>query len=223
LEKSQPPLYFQIVLRTRNRQKLWLIGGAFMVLALGAASTILNDQITAWVNGPGFLVMLNRETSKGLKLEGQYSNIHRIGWLGVEADSFAGTHGTKTILSLQADAISGTFNPLGVVLQRWEIDSLHIKSGSVMLQKTEASRADKGLPSSPWWALFWPDRFYLADVRVDDADILWQLRKKESGVYHTFLEITPNGRDFEYDARGGELKTPITPDLEVRHAHMLIR
>ncbi len=195
-----------------------------MVLALGIALIVLNGRMTAWVDGPGFLVMLDLETSKGLKLEGQYSGIDRVGLLGLQASSFTGANGSKTIVSLRANAISGTFNPLGIALRRWEIDSLRIKSGSVMLQKTEpSSGAENGLPFLPWRALFWPDRFYLADVRVDDANILWRLRNKESGIYHTFLEITPNGRDFEYDARGGELKTPITPDLEVRHAHVLIR
>jgi hypothetical protein len=60
-------------------------------------------------------------------------------------------------------------------------------------------------------------------VKVDDANILFKLREKESGIYHTFLEITPNGHDFEYDARGGDFKTPLSPDLKVEHVHMLIR
>lgn len=224
LERDQAALYFHIVLRTGNKRKLRLIGEALMVLTLGAAFPILNGRITTWVDSPGFLVMLNRETSKGLKLEGHYSSIHRVGWLGMQANSFTGTNGLKTIVSLQANAISVMFNPWGTVLRRWEIDSIHIKSGSVMLQKTKVSvNVEKQFPSPPWWALFWPDRFYLTDVRVDDANILWRLRNKESGIYHTFLEITPKGRDFEYDARGGELKTPVTPNLEVQYAHVLVR
>ncbi len=45
-------------------------------------------------------------------------------------------------------------------------------------------------------------------MKADDASILWKLKDQESGIYDTFLEITPNGRDFEYDVRGGQLKTP---------------
>jgi len=166
--------------------------------------------------------MLSRETSKGLKFEGQYSPLIRTGVLSMHADSFDGIKGTKTIVSIHADDISGTFNPLGILLRRWELDNIHIKSGTVILQKTE-STPGAAKSSMPWWGLFWPYRVHLADVKVNDARILWQLNGKESGIYDTFLEITPNGHDFEYDARGGVFATPMTPHLEVQHAHILIR
>jgi hypothetical protein len=128
------------------------------------------------------------------------------------------------MVSLQAYQATGTFNPLGVILRRWEIDSLHIASGSVMLQKTEPlPGAPKGTPWPPWWAIFWPYRVHLADVKVGDANILWHLQDKESGIYSTHLEITPNGRDYEYDAQGGVIALPGAPKLGVKHAHMLIR
>jgi len=203
---------------------MWIGCGILFAIILMVGIPILNVSISAWIDGDGFRYLLNRETSKGLKLEAQYSSLSRTGQLGIHADSFDGTNGEKTIVSLQAKDISGTFNPLGIALRRWEVDQIHIQSGSVMLQKTEASPgAAKETSSMPWWGLFWPYRVYLADVKVDDANILWKLRDQESGIYHTFLEVTPNGRDFEYDARGGALKTPMTPQLEVLHAHVLIR
>jgi len=199
-------------------------GGSLIVALLLTTSVFINEGITSWVEGPRFQDMLNRETSKGLKLKGSYTPFHRVGILGLRTDSFTGTEGYKTIVTLQAQDISGTFNPLGVIFRRWEIDSLHVKSGSVMLQKTEAAPgASQGVPWPPWWALFWPYRVHLADVKIDDANILWKLRDKESGIYDTRVEITPNGRDFEYDAHGGEFKTSVTPSLDVVHAHVLIR
>jgi hypothetical protein len=79
------------------------------------------------------------------------------------------------------------------------------------------------VPWPPWWALFWPYRVYLGDVKVDDAKILWKLSNQESGIYDIHLEVIPNGRDFEYDAHQGQLKTPMTPPLVVMHAHILVR
>ena len=193
-------------------------------IALVALILAVNGWATSWVEGPSFEAMLDKETSKGLKLQGQYASLNRVGELGLHTDSFTGTNGFKTIVSLQANDVSGTFNPLGILLRRWEIDSIHIASGTVMLQKTEPTPgAPKGVPWPPWWALFWPYRVHLADVKVDEANILWHLQDKESGIYKTFLEITPNGRDYEYDGRGGVFKTPISPDLNVVHAHVLIR
>jgi hypothetical protein len=212
------------MLRFWNGKGRWISGGVFLTIALTCVLLVLNEKVTTWIGSGDFRDMLNRETSKGLKLRGQYPSFFRVGLLGMHADSFDGANGYKTIVSLHANDISGTFNPLGIALRRWELDDLHIKSGSVMLQKTEATpEANKGRSPIPWWALFWPYRVHLADVKVDDANILWQLRGKESGIYGTFVEITPNGRDFEYDAHGGAFKTPITPHLEVRHAHVLIR
>ena len=207
-----------------TQKQFAIIGGAILIVLLGSLLIFLNGRATAWIESPGFQDLLNRETSKGLKLTAKYPPLHRVGLFGIHTDSFTGTDGYKTIVSINAQDISGTFNPLGVILKRWEIDSIHIKSGSVMIQKTEATPgASKGVPWPPWWALFWPYRVHLADVKVDDAKILWKLKDKESGIYDTFLEITPNGRDFEYDARGGDFKSPITPSLNVQHIHLLIR
>ena len=46
-----------------------------------------------------------------------------------------------------------------------------------MLQKTEPTPgAPKGVPWRPWWGYFWPYRVHLADIKVDDAKILWKFR-----------------------------------------------
>ena len=188
------------------------------------ALVFINSAITAWVEGSAFRAMLEHETSKGLKFTANYGSLHRVGMFGLRADSFDGTNGYKTIVSLKAQDITGTFSPTGIILRYWEIDSLHLQSGTVMLQKTEAAPgASKSAPWPPWWGMFWPYRVYLADVKVDDAKILWKLKDKESGIYGTRLEITPNWKDFEYDAHDGEFRTPLSPPLKVVHAHVLIR
>lgn len=198
-----------------------LILGAIFVLG-AVAFPFLNARITNWVDGSGFQAMLDHETSKGLKLTGHYTPLTRVGFLGMKTDSFTGTDGEKTIVTLKVEDISGSFNPLGFFLQRWQVDDIHGRTGTVMLQKTETTPGAKS-PGKPWWGWVWPYRVHLTDVKIDDANILWKLKEKESGIYHTFLEIGPNGHDFEYDAHGGEFKTPMSPDLEMRHAHVLIR
>jgi hypothetical protein len=193
----------------------------FLILLVLA---LLDHQATSWIESPKFQDLLNRETSKGLKLTAAYAPLHRVGQFGIQTDSFSGTAGYKTIVTIQAQQITGAFNPLGVILKRWEIDSIHIQSGSVMLQTSEPTPgAPKGVPWPPWWALFWPYRVHIADVKVDDANILWKLENKDSGIYDTRLEVTPNAHDFEYDARGGQFRTPITPVLTMTHAHLLVR
>jgi len=204
------------------RKRFVILAGVLVVLL--TILLLLNPMFTPWVEGPGFREMLDRSTSKGLKLKADYDQLQRVGMFGLKADSFQGTDGTKAIVSLEAQGITGTFNPMGMILRYWEIDSLHLKSGRVMLQTTEPTPgASKRAPWPPWWAMFWPYRVYLADVKADSADVLWKLKDKESGIYGTHLEITPNWKDFEYDAHGGDFKTPLTPPLNVVHAHILVR
>ncbi len=201
----------------------WIAAGLGIV-AVGALLIVLNDRVTSWIASDKFRDLLDQETSKGMKFEGHYRPFERVGLLGMHTEDFHGNKGVKTIVSIDAHEISGWFNPLGVGLRQWEIHALHMQSGTVWIQKTEAKPGEpKGVPPIPWWAIFWPYHVELEDVKCDDADVLFKLQEKESGIYHTFLEITPNGRDFEYDGKGGTFKTPMTPELNLEHVHLLIR
>jgi hypothetical protein len=206
---------------SRSRWLGWSVG--IVVLGL-VALWPLNNRATAFIQGDGFRTMLDREISKGMKFEGHFDPLRRVGALGLATDGFQGEHGTHTIVSMEAHGVTGWFNPLGIGLRHWELHDLRIARGIIWLQKTDPTPgAPKGAPSIPWTALFWPYRVELEDVTCPDADVLFKLSDKESGIYHTQLEITPNGRDFEYDARGGDFKIPSLPGLKVQHIHLLIR
>ncbi len=202
----------------------WLVTTFVVLPTLIFAAIFFDYRATPWIESPKFQDLLNRETSKGLKLTANYSPLYRIGQLGMYADSFSGTTGQEAIVTLDAHHISGTFNPLGFFLQRWEIDSGHIDYGTVMLQQTQPTPgAPKGVPWRPWWGYFWPYRVHLKDIKVDDANILMKIKAKDAGIYDTQLDMKANGLDFEYDAVTGQFKTPVTPALNVIHAHMLVR
>jgi hypothetical protein len=207
-----------------RRYPLFWIDVVIGIAVLGLCFWAANEKASELIPSKNFRAMLDQETSKGLKVDAHYAPLRREGILGLATDSFQGDKGQKTIVSMDAHDIHGWFNPLGIGLRQWQLDDLHIKSGTVWLQKTEANPNEpKGPSPIPWWGLFWPYRVEIEDVKVDDADVLFNLKKKESGIYHTFLEITPNGRDFEYDGKGGVFKTPLTPELNLQHVHLLIR
>jgi hypothetical protein len=200
-----------------------LFGGVILVVLLVAA-WLINHAATSVIEGAGFRAMLEKETAKGMHFaSAHYAPLVRTSLFGVHSDSGAGEKGFKTIESLQGDNVSGTFNPLGVFLRCWQIEHLHFSRGVVRIQKTEGNPNEKPPPGPPWYLFFWPDRVYLNDVTCDDADVLFKLKEQESGIHDTFLEITPNGRDFEYDAKGGTFTTPDTPRLNVEHIHLLVR
>jgi hypothetical protein len=207
-----------------GRRTLYPVVGGAILLALIVTAFVLNRAATGWIEGTGFHAMLEKETAKGMHFDtALYAPIQREGVFGIRADWGAGQKGKKTIVALEGNQVAGEFNPFGIFLRRWQIQYLHFASGSVWLQKTEAKPNEPKPPGQPWYLFFWPDHVYLKDIKIDDANVFFQLQNKESGIHDTFLEITPNGRDFEYDAKGGTFTTPDTPRLNVEHIHLLVR
>jgi hypothetical protein len=199
-------------------------GGGIILVALLIVAFLANYAATDYIEGPSFRAMLEKETAKGMHFESaHYAPLTRVGIFGMRTDSGVGEKGLKTLVGLQASQVTGAFNPLGVLLRRWQLQYLHFATGTVRLQKTEPNPNEKKPPGLPWYLFFWPDRVYLNDITCDDANVLFQLQNQESGIHDTFLKVTPNGRDFEYDAKGGTFTTPDTPQLNVEHIHLLVR
>ncbi len=199
------------------------VGGAILLLVLVGAY-LLNAYATTVVESDRFRAMLEMETAKGMHFQSaEYAPITRVGLFGMKADFGKGEKGFKTIVSMTGNDVTGAFNPLGIFLKRWQLQYLHFDTGTVTLQKTEPKPNEPKPPGQPWYLFFWPDHVYLKDITCNDADVLFKLQDKESGIYHTYLDITPNGRDFEYDAKGGMFQIPVAPKLNVEHIHLLVR
>jgi hypothetical protein len=202
------------------RWRLWLVvltGG--VVLAIVAA-VIVNPQLTRYVESQAFREELDRQTSKGLHFHGQYKAIQRTGLLTARTEGFTGSDGVKAIKAISTGEVEAKFNPLGVFLRRWQLDYLRIPSGTVEIQTYEPKPENK--PPKPWYAVFLPDRVYLKEVKCDVADITWQLRGRKAGFFKTRLMLTPHGRDFDYWANGGTMKTGMVPNLALRQVHLLV-
>ena len=112
------------------------------------------------------------------------------------------------------------FDPWGFFLRRWELEYIHIPAGTAEIQTYEPKPENK--PPKPWYAILLPERVHLNKVVCDSADVTWQLRGRKAGFFETRLLITPDGRDFEYRAEGGVMKTAVVPDLVLRQLHLLI-
>lgn len=178
------------------------------------------DRITKYLEGPSFRAELDKQTSKGLHFQGKYEPLTRIAPLTAKTDGFKAVDGEKAFESLTAEGITGTFNPWGVFLRRWQIDSIHIDKAKAVIQTYEPKPQNK--PPKPWYAIFMPDRVYLKEVRCDDGDIVWKLNGKEAGFIGAKVLLTPHGRDFEYRISDGEFVIPSLPRLPLKQAHALI-
>ncbi|MFL6514075.1 MAG: hypothetical protein ACJ8M1_03540 [Chthoniobacterales bacterium] len=207
-----------------RRHRIWTIALILMVTFLiisGATVALINPILTRYVEGPGFRAELEKETAKGLHFPtSSFGAIRRTGFVSAEADSFEAAQGRKAMTQIDAHRITGRFNPLGVLLRRWQLDELHIDRGTVGIQKYEPKPEPS--PAKPWFHVFLPDRVYLKRTWSDPADITWRLQHKKGGIFGTRLLITPHGRDFIYQANGGTMQNAFSPDLPLRETRMLI-
>jgi hypothetical protein len=204
------------------RRKGWVVAAVAIVLLVGAMGIAwLNPQLTHYLEGDHFRAELEKETAKGLHFpSGQYSSIHRTGFLSATSDGFRANNGRKAMKSMDARGITAKFNLLGLFFRRWQLDEVHIQSGEVEIQTYTPSLEPS--PAKPWFHVFLPRRVYLKEVEANPADVTWHFRDEKGGFFGTRLAITPHGGDFNYEARGGTLKMVLIPNLQLRDTHLLI-
>lgn len=213
--------------------RLWRSIGPALVIAFVAlillASTIwivtiawLNPLLTRYVESDRFRAEMEKETAKGLHFPaGHYEPIKRTGTWTAESAGFEAHNGWKAMRSMNARGITARFNPWGVFNRLWQLDDVHIQGGEVEIQVYEPRPEPS--PSKPWYARYiLPERVYLNHVESDATDVTWRFRGKRAGIFATQLLITPHGRDFEYQARQGQLRMNPFPEMRVKHIHTLI-
>ena len=196
------------------------LGALAIVIAVVVALPLANRKLTDYIESDAFRRELDKQTSKGLHFEGEYQAIRRTGPLTARTEGFKGRNGVKAFKTLSTGEVDAKFDPWGIFLRRWELEYIHIPSGKAEIQTYEPKPEDK--PPKPWYAIFLPERVHLNKVVCDSADVTWQLRGRKAGFFGTQLLVTPYGRDFEYRAEGGVMKTGIAPDLTLHQLHLLI-
>ena len=124
---------------------------------------------------------MEEETAKGLHFpRGRYAPIRRTGALTAQSDSFAAENGQKAMKSLDAHGITATFDPWGVFLRQWRFTRVHVQSGDVEIQIYEPHPEPVG--RKPWFAIFLPNRVYLAKIESEQANITWQISWRASRI-----------------------------------------
>jgi hypothetical protein len=194
----------------------------FFVIAITAGVALFfSPLLTKYVESDAFRLKMEEETAKGLHFpRGRYARIRRTGTFTAQSDRFEADNGRKAMRSLDAHRITAKFNPWGVFLRQWRLDGVHVQSGDVEIQIYEAH--PEPVKPKPWFAIFLPNRVYLEKIQSEQANITWRFRGERAGFFGTQLLITPNGRDFDYVATGGQLKMAPTPELDLRRTHILI-
>ncbi len=216
------------MLRFFRQHKLWRISAiaiaGLLLIVVGlpfAATAVFGSRIDRYVESDKFRAMLERETAKGLHFpNGHYEAIRQTGMWTAESAGFEAHDGWKALRSMDARGIRAKFNPWGIFLRRWQLDQVHIEGGEVGIQVYEPK--PEPTPAKPWYHILLPARVYLKRVESGPADVTWMFRSKQGGFFGTRLLITPHGRDFDYQATGGTMKSALIPDLRLEQTRMLI-
>lgn len=207
------------------RRKLLILAtaiGIFFVIAIAVGVAVFfSPLLTSYIEGDAFRAAMEQETAKGLHFpQARYAPIRRTGAVTAQSNSLKADNGQKAMKSLEAHGITAKFDPLGMFLRQWRFDDVHVQSGDVEIQIYEPH--PEAVRPKPWFAIFLPNRVYLKKIQSEQANITWHFRGERAGFFGTQLLITPNGRDFEYFATGGQLKMAPIPDLQLRRTHVLI-
>lgn len=193
----------------------------FLIVAGIGVAVFYSPLVTHYIESHAFRAAMENETAKGLHFpQCRYSRIRRISAFTAQTESFEARNGQKAMKSLDARAITATFNPLGVFLRQWRFTEVRVQSGDVDIQIYTANPEAEA--PKPWFAIFLPTRVYLKRIETPHANVTWRFRAEQVGFFGTQLLITPHGRDFEYFATGGRLKMALLPDLDLRRSHLLI-
>lgn len=195
---------------------------ALMVLSTLLAFPSLNRFVTRYIESPDFRELVERQTARGLKLDSQFEPLMRSGILHASSERYEGTGGEHSIKSLAGKNITARFNPLGIFLRRWQIDWIELSYGVAELQKVEY-HPDPPKPKRPWYLFLFPERIFIKRIHCDSGNVTWKYKGKRSGIYGLDIVVTPNGRDFEYQATNGRFRMQKLPPLHVTHLHTLIR
>jgi hypothetical protein len=207
------------------RRKLLILTtatGIFFLLAIAVGVAVfVSPLLTHYIESDAFRAAMEDATAKGLHFPvARYAPIRRTGTVTAQSETVEADNGRKAMKSLVAHGVAAKFDPWGMFLRQWRFDSVDVQTGEVEIQIYEAH--PEALTPKPWFAIFLPNRVYLRKIQSDQANITWRFRGERAGLFKTQLLITPNGRDFEYFATGGRLKTALVPDLDLRRTHLLI-
>ncbi|HEY8966037.1 MAG TPA: hypothetical protein VIM58_06315 [Candidatus Methylacidiphilales bacterium] len=204
---------------SRHRKALLRTGAgllAFAVLFLAlfaVAVSLAPARLAPYFSGPKFRDKISESTSRGLKVEGKFSEIHPDGWKAT-ADSFhsVGRPG-ESIASLDAEGLAAKFNPWGFLRHRWVLDWVSIDRATLVLRTSDPD-AKIPLPKKerPWYAFVLPKRTTVTEVWSDQTEVLWTFRGEPAGIHHIRLRLTPTGhRSWRFTSGDGSGLLEVAP------------
>ncbi|PTX99969.1 hypothetical protein DB346_19370 [Verrucomicrobia bacterium LW23] len=180
--------------------------------------------VTWWVQSDGFRGMISRETSKGLKVKGEFKPVHKDAWV-VTTDGFTSTGlPGEVVAKLDATRTRAVFNPAGYWDDMWEFSRIDIDSAVLGLRAPNPAERAPVMPKppKPWWARYLPSRVVPKEIISHRTRVEWMFMKEQAHIDGIEVRVTPVGVDWLFSGSGGTMHMAMLPPLRVEQLDVMM-
>ncbi len=200
---------------------LWFLS---IFLVVGLLALIGSAFMNRWLAGEGFHTLLEEKSSQFLQAKTSFGPLH-WGWFELSSPTFhAEGQKTTSLRELEIGGLRGHLKPSALLQGLLQIEEITLESARIHIN-TARHPKDPNLsvhqqlkpqipPSLPSWV---PSLFVIDLIRAKKTDILIDLPSGTSlDLRGTHLEAHPEGSETRFEAYGGNLKSALLPDLDIK-------
>jgi hypothetical protein len=200
-----------------KKHLLWIVPLFLVALALSAGSILLIH----WVTGGACRELIERKTAEALQVKTELAPLS-CRWIGISSPRLSASgYDQSTLKTLEASTLRVSLKPSSLLKGVWGVEEIAIDKLTLHLGKAAASSGQEiaaaqittsGSPLPKWL----PSLLVIDVIRSGRADALIDLANGQSvQILDTALEVHPEGGETRLEGKGGVLKSPFLPDLNL--------
>lgn len=203
-----------------RKHLLWIFPLLLIGIALGAGSLALIH----WVTGGACRALIERKTAEALHVKTELAPLS-YNWIGIASPRLSASGSKQTMLkSLEASSLKANLKATSLLKGIWGVEEIAIEKLSLHLGKingnpgSEVAAVPVASPDSslPKW---FPSLLVVDVIRSGKANAIIDLANGQSvQILDAALEVYPEGDETRLEGRGGVVKSPFLPDLNLTTA-----
>jgi hypothetical protein len=199
-----------------RKHLLWIFPLLLVCISLIIGAVLLIQ----WVTGGSCRSLIEQKTAGALHLKTELAPIS-CRWIGISSPRLSASGSEQTTLkSLEASSLKASLKPSSVLKGVWGVEEIAIDRLSLHLgtvtgaPRDEVEAAPIASPSSlPKWV---PSLLVIDVIRSGKADAIIDLAGGQAlQILGTALEVHPEGDESRLEGRGGVVKGPFLPELNL--------
>jgi hypothetical protein len=200
-----------------RKHLLWIFPLLLIGIAAGTASVLL----VGWITGGPCRSLIEKKTAEALHVKTVLGPLS-CRWIGIASPLLSASGSEQTTLkSLEASSLRANIKPASLIKGVWGVEEIAIEKLTLRLGTAHGSPAPEmaaaqisapGTPLPKWV----PSLLVVDVIRSGKADAMIDLANGQSvQIIGTALEAHPEGDETRLEGRGGVLRTPFLPELNL--------